>query len=419
MKVLLSVFECNPYRGSDSYVGWSYLENMAKLNEVYALTRSDNKEDIEKYLAEQPALRDRIHFTYVGRAQLFSKYFYKLNRYLGFLGSYFVWQKASYKAAKKICAQNDISVCHHVTIADFRCAGYLWKCGKPFVLGPIGGGQETPVCLKEYVKGHEKSERFRSVMNKATTMLPSYRKALRNAAVIYSSNDETTACISRRMNGMDTSKLIQMTELCIDTGYLAQREELRKDMGHPIRIIVSGRLIYRKGIALLLDALTRVKTEVPFVVDIFGEGDQAPYLKKKTDENGLQDKVLFHGKVGFEEMQNRYKDADIYILPSLRETTGTAVFEAMANKLPVIALNQNGVKHIVEADSGILIDLRSKEQVLNDFAAAIKVLIEDPALRIKQGECGFNKLKEKYTWERRVRLMNDVYSGICKEEKVQ
>ena len=419
MKVLLSVFECNPYRGSDSYVGWSYLQNMAKINEVYALTRADNKEDIEKYFAEHPDLSQNIHVTYIERSRLFGQYLYKLNRYLGFLGSYFVWQRAAYKIAREICEKEDISVCHHVTIADFRCAGYLWKCGKPFVFGPVGGGQETPLCLKEYVKGHEKSEWFRSTMNKLTTVLPGYRKALRNAAVIYSSNDETTAYISHRMGGMDTSKLIQMTELCIDSDYLSERESLQKEAGQTVHIVVSGRLIYRKGIDLLLDAVARVKTSAPFVVDIFGEGNQEAYLKKKAVECGLAGKVLFHGKVGFEEMQSQYKKADIYILPSLRETTGTAVFEAMANKLPVIALNQNGVKHIVQKDAGLLIDVHSKEQILKDFAEAIKTLIEDPALRIQLGECGFKKIKEKYTWESRVKLMNDVYCGICKEEKVQ
>ena len=49
MNVLLSVFECNPLRGSDSYVGWSYVINAAKYNNVYALTRTANKADIEIY----------------------------------------------------------------------------------------------------------------------------------------------------------------------------------------------------------------------------------------------------------------------------------------------------------------------------------------------------------------------------------
>ena len=65
----------------------------------------------------------------------------------------------------------------------------------------------------------------------------------------------------------------------------------------------------------------------------------------------------------------------------MRETTGTSVFEAMANKLPVIALNQNGVKDIVEDDCGILIHISNREQIIREFAAALKYMIENPNMR--------------------------------------
>ncbi|MBO5213252.1 MAG: glycosyltransferase family 4 protein [Clostridia bacterium] len=418
MKVLLSVFECNPFRGSDSYVGWSYVLNLAKYHQVYALTRTENKEDIERFFHENSlSYAENIHFIYVDRSRLFSEYFYKINRYFGFLGSYFVWQKSAYKAAKTLCSQQDISVCHHVSIADFRCAGYLWKCGKPFIYGPVGGGQETPECLSYYTRGHESSERFRSFMNRFTTALPGYKKALRNAALVYSSNDETTACMRSRMRSENADKLRQMTELCIDDQYLNDRESLQKEnCDGVVHIIVSGRLIYRKGVALLIDALSRLQTDVPFVLDVFGDGDQKDILIEQVRSYGLENRVVFHGKISFEEMQQRYKDADIYVLPSLRETTGTAVFEALANKLPVVALNQNGVKHIVEQDAGILIDIESKEQILDDFASALKKLIEDRPLRLRLGQAGYTKLKEHYTWTKRAKQISEIYRELCRKE---
>lgn len=66
-----------------------------------------------------------------------------------------------------------IDVCHHVSIADFRCAGKLWKLNIPFIFGPVGGGQETPDCFSDYVKSHWKSEWFRKCMNEITTLIPS------------------------------------------------------------------------------------------------------------------------------------------------------------------------------------------------------------------------------------------------------
>ena len=418
MKIILSVFECNPYRGSDSYVGWSYTVNIARYHEVFALTREENKEDIERFLSEchDPVLK-QIHFVFVPRGKVFSDYIYRLNRYMGFLGSYFLWQRSAYKVAKKICREHDISLCHHVSIADFRCVGYLWKTGKPFIYGPVGGAQEIPSCLMPYSKGHEKSEWFRSMMNRLCPALPGYRKALHYAAAVYSSNDETTACLRAKMNTTDQSKLMQMTELCVDEQYVLQRDSLNKPLGHPVHIIVSGRLIYRKGISLLLDVVRRIQTEQPYVVDIYGEGDQLDGLLRQAQKNGISDLVRFHGKISFEEMQDRYREADIYVLPSLRETTGTAVFEAMANKLPVVSLKQNGVKHIVEPDMGILIDINYREQVLDDFARALKLLIEDPKMRQDMGQSGYEKIKEQYTWTDRARTMNAVYEQICLKER--
>ena len=302
---------------------------------MYALTRTANKADIEKYCDDMKVDMHNIHFIYVDQSKFFTEKIYKINHYFGFLGSYFVWQKSAYKMEQTLVDDVKIDVCHHVSIADFRCAGKLWKLNTPFIFGPVGGGQETQDCFSDYVKCHWKSEWFRKCMNEITTLVPSYRKALERAAIIYNSNDETSACIRKRMPKKCKSKLVQMTELCIDLKYLEERENIQKEDNPVVHIIVSGRLIYRKGIQVLLEAVARMNSLHDYKVDIYGEGDQRSYLEKFVENSGLENKVIFHGKIPFDEMQNAYKNADIYALPSLCESTGTAVFEALANKLPV------------------------------------------------------------------------------------
>lgn len=415
MNVLLSVFECNPLRGSDSFVGWSYAVNMAKYNTVFALTRTENQADIETYCRENQIDSSNLHFLYVDQAPLFTEKLYKVNRYLGFLGSYFVWQRAAYKRAKELCKTTKIDICHHVSIADFRCAGHLWRLNVPFIFGPVGGGQETPECLTDYVKGHEKGEFFRVFMNRVTTVFPSYRGALKKAAIIYSSNDETSCCIKKCIGeGDDAKRLVQLTELCIDQSYLEERRDIVKKENSVVHIIVSGRLIYRKGVRILLEAVSQICSKNEFILDIYGDGDQRKELERYTISHGLDDKVIFHGRIPFSEMQQAYRNADIYVLPSLRESTGTAVFEALGNKLPVVTFNQNGAKYVVQNDAGILVDLISKEQIVRDFAKAIERLIDNPKLRAEYGECGFRKLEQNYTWNKRVEQMAEVYTQICR-----
>lgn len=134
MNILLSVFECNPLRGSDSYVGWSFVVNVAKYNNVYALMRTTNKIDIEKYCMDMKVDLTNIHFIYIDQSKIFTEIIYKINRYLGFLCFYFDWQKSAYKVAKKLVNEIKIDVCHHVSITDFRCVGKIWKLDIPFIL---------------------------------------------------------------------------------------------------------------------------------------------------------------------------------------------------------------------------------------------------------------------------------------------
>lgn len=413
MKVLLSAFECNPLSGSDPYVGWSWVSNMAKINEVYVLLRVDHKPYIDKYCAENNVDGYRnIHFIYLSCSNFLGKVVYRFNRQLAVVGQYYMWQRSAYKAAKKLHKIEKFDVVHVVSIADFRFPGYLWRLKIPFIFGPVGGAQETPECLLDYVKGHEKNEKFRSLMNKLIILLPNYKRALEHADLIYCSNTETESVIKKHIKKKNLYKVHKLTELGINDSYLEDRKILSHEKSQVVHVLISGRLIYRKGIELLLDSVSQLETKNSFVIDIYGEGDQRQLLERKVQAYKLENEVVFHGNVPFAEMQEQYRKADIYCLPSLRETTGTAVFEAMANKLPVIALNQNGVKDIVQNDCGILVDIRSKEQVISDFTAALKKLIENESIRLDMGECAFDKIQNHYTWSKRVSNMNEIYQEL-------
>ena len=170
--------------------------------------------------------------------------------------------------------------------------------------------------------------------------------------------------------------------------------------------------MYRKGVELLLDAVKEIKVKTAFRVDIFGDGEQRLFLENKVKDLRLEEKVKFYGRLPFDDIQERYKVADIFVLPSLRDATGTAVFEAMANKLPVVALKQNGVKDVVGYDSGELINIYSKSQVVQDMALSLAKLIDNRDLRIMQGESGFKKIKNNHLWSIKVKRMDAVYKNV-------
>jgi hypothetical protein len=60
MKVLISAYACNPFRGSEEGVGWGWVTAIARSHDVCVLTADYHREDIEKALAEDPVLRGRV-----------------------------------------------------------------------------------------------------------------------------------------------------------------------------------------------------------------------------------------------------------------------------------------------------------------------------------------------------------------------
>ena len=75
-KVLVSVYACSPYRGSEPGMGWNFLKMIADDNEVWAIVEEEKwRGDIEKYLAEHPNEMKSVHWVFIHkpRARLLRK----------------------------------------------------------------------------------------------------------------------------------------------------------------------------------------------------------------------------------------------------------------------------------------------------------------------------------------------------------
>lgn len=404
MKILYSAFECNPSIGSDAYVGWSWAKQISQMHETHVLTSANNKDAIEQW-KQKYDLKAEFHYISLPKGLRVL-----LKGRFGYFTSYLLWQWYAYRYARSLHKKVHFDIVHHISIADFRVIGLLWKLGVPYIFGPVGGGQETPESLQEYIAKYKKKEIVRSFLNKFALSMHLYKKGIQHASAVFVSNDETIALMQKFLG--TERKLTQMCELGIDSETLHKRADLVHEKRETVHLLVSGRLMYRKGIELLLDACQSIHTDVPFVIDVYGSGHQQEDVKQQIRDRKLENRVILHGKVPFAEMPGIYESADIFVLPSLRETTGTAVVEAMSSKLPVVALNQNGVKYLVGDQAGLLVDIGNKQETVERFAKALQKLIEDYPLRVKLGNQGFAVLQSKYTWEAKAKEMLDIYNAI-------
>jgi glycosyltransferase involved in cell wall biosynthesis len=144
-------------------------------------------------------------------------------------------------------------------------------------------------------------------------------------------------------------------------------------------VLYAGRLIPLKGVAYLLQALPRVLEACPDACGVIvGGGEERQNLLALARRLGLSDRAIFVGQKPHEDVIRYMRAADVFVLPSLIESFGIVLVEAMSCALPVVATNVMGIPSVVENDTnGYLVPPRDPQAL----ADRITWLLTHPAER--------------------------------------
>lgn len=160
-----------------------------------------------------------------------------------------------------------------------------------------------------------------------------------------------------------------------------------------VRLLTVARLIRRKGLDDLLRAMALLNDE-PAHLTIQGSGADGAQLEKLAVSLGVQDRVSFSGFRVRERLPEIYQAADIFVMPSLSESFGLAVIEAMACGLPVVISQVGGmIEYVEDGVNGLIVPLRDPHAL----AQAIRRLIRDPSRRQAMGRRNAEKIRGSYT----------------------
>lgn len=187
----------------------------------------------------------------------------------------------------------------------------------------------------------------------------------------------------------------------------ADRARLRGayGIGRDRVVLYVGRLVRRKGLAVLLEAFARVKTRCPeTALVLVGEGYQRQALEEQRRRAGLAD-VCFTGPVAHADLAPLYGLADLFVLPSIstnlklwgEETWGFVVGEAMACGLPVVVTDRVGCADdlVREGENGLVVPEKDPDRL----ARAMLAILEDDRLRARMGEAS-ERLIQAFSYDR-------------------
>jgi len=199
--------------------------------------------------------------------------------------------------------------------------------------------------------------------------------------------------------GISESK-IHTIPCSVDVPEMPQRKAPKKI----IRCIAVGRMTPKKAPILTLDAFRRALEAFPSMhLDYVGAGNLFPAAQQFVRALGFEGKVTFHKGQPNEKVQQLMQEADIFLQHSMTDPeTGdeeglpVAVLEAMAKSLAVVSTRHAGIPEAVRNGiTGYLVN----EGDSVAMAERIKILATDNRLRERMGIAGWQRAKEKFTWE--------------------
>ncbi len=162
----------------------------------------------------------------------------------------------------------------------------------------------------------------------------------------------------------------------------------------PTRMLLVGRLVYQKGIDLLLDALAELKS-LDWTLSLVGDGPQAENLRSQAEELDILERIRFESWLSGDALLAQYQAANLFVLPSRHEGMPNAVLEAMACGLPVVASRIAGNEElVVTGETGLLVP-SEEVPALKD---ALAELISDAPRRQEMGMAARRYIEEHYAW---------------------
>lgn len=197
----------------------------------------------------------------------------------------------------------------------------------------------------------------------------------------------------------------------------SQQPATSRSAPDPFNLLFVGRLVRRKGVDVLLNAVVHLRDDPRLHVHIVGEGPERNALMAESSSLGVDNRVTFEGGVSAERIEEFFKSCDALVLPAIvtesgeTEGLGVVLLEAMGFHKPVIASSAGGITDIVIDDETGLLSPPGDAVAL---ARTISIAMDDPSRMKRLAEQGFAHAKSEFGWDTIVTRLTETYHAAIK-----
>ena len=183
------------------------------------------------------------------------------------------------------------------------------------------------------------------------------------------------------------------------------QSKLEQKKQHPM-VLFLGRMVTQKGAVQFLEMASvvhKIRPDVNFVMA--GDGHMFGELVDLSCQFGLQDNVIFAGKIGSREVKTLYEQADCFVMPSVSEPFGLVALEAIAQGTPVILSRQSGAAEVIE--DCFRVDFWDTDMMAD---CVLTVLREESLAH--QLRSYAPRVLEKLTWQNQASHVQSLYNNL-------
>jgi len=364
MKILISAYACEPNSGSEHEVGWSWIKALSKnnKNKITVITRKSNKKKI--YLENTLCKKKNVNFWFYDLPDFFLKILKKKNKKNTYL-YFYLWQLLIYFKFKSKINKIKFDFIHHVTFVSLRIPSFLFLCNSIFFFGPVCGGEVIKNCLiKDFSLKAKIIEYLRLISNYYIKYSPIMNLLFLKSKKIILTHEVNLSLVPKVFH----KKVVIVPSIFNDKIFF--KNKIKKNYN----IYFAGRLLEWKGAHYLIKIFKKLyKANNKIKLEIFGDGPLKAKIIDQVKNEVFKNNIKLYGLLPQSKFLKKIKKSDLLIFPTLRDSGGYVILDALKNNINVLTTNAPGPISIIKKNELGYIDIykNTEEEIINKFTKKI------------------------------------------------